>query len=85
MQARTPPSQLKVLRFISRFVRDNGYAPTMREIAEAMGWSSSNAAHDAVRGLIKRGFVNRTPIISRGLTLTDAGRDECVREGAPTA
>lgn len=74
--ARRPPTlrQLRVLRFVADHTAARGYPPTLREIATAMGICSTNGASDHLRALERRGLVATTPIVSRGLVLTDAGR-----------
>lgn len=51
--------QRKLCWFIENFTLVNGYAPTVREIADHMGVSSANAAVDTISSLIKKGYVAR--------------------------
>jgi len=39
------PRQQRILDFIAETVRDRGYPPTVREIGEAVGLTSSSSVH----------------------------------------
>lgn len=60
-------AQGKILKAIKEFIGKNGYPPTQKEIAEAMGYSSQNAAHEQIKKIEKKGFIQITPGISRGI------------------
>ena len=49
--------QAECLRCIESFIAEWNYAPTMREIAEALGQKSPCSAHHLVRGLRIRGYI----------------------------
>lgn len=61
------------MRFIDRYVRDNGLPPTLREMANHLGASSSAAAVDHLESLVGKGLVRRRRHCSRGTTLTPEG------------
>ncbi|WP_198138824.1 LexA family protein [Erwinia typographi] len=65
-------TQQDTLDFIRACIRDNGLAPTLREIADGMGWKSANSADQAVAALIRKGFLKRRRGTSRGLVLTNS-------------
>ncbi|MCD8534595.1 MAG: transcriptional repressor LexA [Verrucomicrobia bacterium] len=52
-------SQKKVLRYISQFLKENGYAPTAQEIASEFRWGSKTAALDHLRALEKKNILCR--------------------------
>lgn len=62
-------TQAKVLAFISRYIKKNGYSPTMREVSDHFGWSSVNAAAGPMWGLAKKGYLEKT---SRGYRPTQS-------------
>jgi len=68
--------QREVLTYVADYICANGYPPTLREIAAHFGWASCLAAGDHLRALEKKGFITRTPMISRGLALTPAGVEQ---------
>ena len=57
----------KILAFIQRFARENGYPPTIREIGEAFGISSTNGVRYYLNLLEKGGHLKRSGRISRGI------------------
>jgi repressor LexA len=57
----------KILAFIQRFARENGYPPTIREIGLAFGISSTNGVRYHLNLLEKGGHLKRSGRISRGI------------------
>lgn len=68
------PRQLEVLRSIDRETRRFGYPPTIRELAELHGVTSTNAIADVVGYLLAKGLVRKASRLARSLTLTEEGR-----------
>jgi len=66
--------QRQILRFIIDQVRDTGFAPTVREIADHFGFRSPKAASDHLVALERKGYIRRTPGRSRAIELTDQVR-----------
>ena len=66
--------QEEILDFIVGRVRDEGFPPTLKEIAERFGLSSASAARDHVLALERKGFLRRTGEKSRALSLDPALR-----------
>ncbi len=62
-------SQEKVLRYISSFLSENGYAPTAQEIASEFKWGSKTAALDHLRALEKKKFLSRKNGKARSIQL----------------
>ena len=62
-------TQQKVLDFINSYRNKNGYPPTRREIGDALGFSSENAAQEHLVNLEKHGAISLTRGISRGIRL----------------
>jgi repressor LexA len=65
--------QKAVLRFIHESRAATGLPPSLRDICRHIGARSSNAAHDLVAALIKKGLLRRKPLVARGLSLTAEG------------
>ncbi len=68
--------QSQVLTFIRHFMQENGSAPTQREVADAIGCSSVNAATIHLRALERKGVLSIRSGRSRGIVLngnTDSG------------
>jgi len=66
--------QQRILEFIARFQQRHGYPPTMREIGQAVGISSTSVVDYNLRVLERRGQLRRDPEVSRGLELAVALR-----------
>jgi repressor LexA len=65
--------QQDMLKFIGRFVDDRVYPPTIREIGEAVGISSTSVVNYNLNKLEKEGYITRDLKVSRGVRLTDQG------------
>lgn len=63
--------QRRILDFIESFIRENGYPPTIREIGEAVNIGSTSVVNYNLNKLVKAGFIERSPDVSRGLRLVD--------------
>lgn len=62
-------AQQKVMDFILRFRKIQGYPPTRREINMHFGWSSPNAASQHLRLMERKGYVRLIDNISRGIEI----------------
>jgi len=51
--------QSEVLQFISEFLNEHGYSPTLEEIAHHFGMTSLNGVYKHLKGLEERGFIRR--------------------------
>jgi repressor LexA len=75
--------QQEILCFLKAFITKNGYPPSVREIGEAVGLSSSSTVHSHLNALENKGFIRRDPSSARALTVID--QDEGLpRAFAPT-
>jgi SOS-response transcriptional repressor LexA len=72
----TPMTRIQrhTLEFIAEHIAEKGYPPSVRDIQLAFSIGSTNAVHDRIVALEKRGLVQRRPMISRGLILTERGK-----------
>jgi repressor LexA len=66
--------QQRILDFIKRTVDDRGYPPTVREIGEAVGLTSSSSVHAQLANLQRRGLLRRDAAKPRAMELQVAGR-----------
>ena len=68
--------QTKILDYIRYVTRVRSYPPSVREIGEAVGLSSSSTVHNHLNQLERRGLIHRDPSKSRTVQLVqDAGVD----------
>lgn len=63
--------QKGIIDFIRSFQRDNGYPPTIRQIGEAVGISSTSVVNYNLNKLEKDGYLTRDLKVSRGLRLVE--------------
>ena len=66
--------QRRIHDFISETVRDRGYPPTVREIGEAVGLTSSSSVHAQLANLVRRGLLRKDPTKPRAMTLSENER-----------
>jgi repressor LexA len=59
--------QQQVLEFIDQEVRRRGYPPSVREIGEAVGLSSSSTVHAHLGALQDKGYLRRDPTKPRAI------------------
>ncbi|MFH1502838.1 MAG: transcriptional repressor LexA [Candidatus Eisenbacteria bacterium] len=60
-------AQKKILKFITETIRDHDRSPTIREIGEEFGISSTNGVRYHLKVLEERGYIKRERGISRGI------------------
>ena len=67
MSSDLTPRQRQVLEFIDAEVRHRGYPPSVREIGEAVGLSSSSTVHAHLAALQDKGYLTRDPTKPRAI------------------
>src|SRR2546427_10681614 len=65
--------QRRILDFIEKTVQERGYPPTVREIGEAVGLTSSSSVHAQLANLQRRGLIKRAPAQARAMELRGPG------------
>jgi len=64
-------SQRRVYEFVREHIQSNSRPPTVREIGEALGISSTNGVRDALLILERKGYIRREKNLSRAIELTE--------------
>jgi repressor LexA len=59
--------QRRILEVIKAFTAEHGYPPSVREIGERVGLSSSSTIHAHLKALERRGLISRDPTKPRAL------------------
>jgi repressor LexA len=77
-EARLTARQQRILDFIGTTVRERGYPPTVREIGEAVGLTSSSSVHAQLANLERLGLLHKDPTKPRAMALSDSPRAEGV-------
>jgi len=86
------PRQQRILDFIAQTVQERGYPPTVREIGEAVGLTSSSSVHAQLANLQRAGLLVKDPTKPRAMTLSSEARVDAtvvplvgrIAAGAPT-
>lgn len=70
--------QQQILELISRAIEQTGFPPTRAEIAGKLGFRSVNAAEEHLQALARKGVIEMTPGIARGIRLPQTNREVAV-------
>jgi len=65
--------QQEILTFVQRYAESHGYPPSVREIGQAMGLTSSSTVHSHLEALARKGFLRRDPSKPRALEILRDG------------
>lgn len=63
--------QRAILEFIRSQIRAEGRAPTIRELGSKFGISSTNGVRDHINALIRKGYLQKDNMLSRGIRLVE--------------
>lgn len=74
-----PPRQQRILVTIRDWVVRYGYAPSSREIGDAVGLRSSSSVSKHLASLEEKGFLRRSPTVSRPIDVRDFLREPSSR------
>ncbi len=61
--------QKRILEFLQKFITENQFPPTIREIGENVGISSTSVVKYNLEALERKQLIERNPDISRGIRL----------------
>ncbi|MCL2215565.1 MAG: transcriptional repressor LexA [Defluviitaleaceae bacterium] len=71
MAASLTAKQQMILDFLKSEIRQNGYPPTVREICDAVGLSSTSTVHAHLETLERKGFIRRSPAKNRSTEILE--------------
>ncbi len=63
--------QKEILEYIRQYIADNGYAPTLAEIAKGLGIKSLATVHEHLQTLVKKGVIRKFEGVVRGVEILD--------------
>ena len=75
------PRQREILEYLREHARSHAYPPTVREIGQAVGLSSSSTVQNHLNALEQKGHIRRDPTKSR--TVEVVGVDRPASAGGP--
>lgn len=73
--------QETILDFIKKKVKESGYPPSVREIAQAVNLSSSATVHSHLKKLEEKGYLKRNPFKPRAISIFPRQQDETIDRG----
>ncbi|MDA8288966.1 MAG: transcriptional repressor LexA [Actinomycetota bacterium] len=59
----------QILEFIAEQIRERGYPPSVREIGQAVGLTSSSTVHTHLQVLQRQGYLRRDPTKPRAISM----------------
>lgn len=68
------PRERQLLDFITQFIQRYGYAPTLKEIGEALNMGSPATVHEHVDKLRMKGYIKKLDGTARGLEVIEKYR-----------
>src|SRR5207302_1718062 len=74
--------QTRILNYIRDVSKSRNYPPSVREIGEAVGLSSSSTVHNHLNQLERRGLIHRDPSKSRTVQLVEDSEIEAKRRSS---
>ncbi|MBM3465489.1 MAG: transcriptional repressor LexA [Armatimonadetes bacterium] len=75
--------QMEILEVIRRGVSERGFPPSIREIGERVGLSSSSTVHCHLRNLEEKGFIKRDPARPRCIEILSDPLEVAARAPEP--
>jgi len=72
-------TQQRILEFIEKYIEENNYAPSVREIGEAVDLKSTSTVHGHLNRLEKKGLLHREAMKPRTIDVTREEKMQMVR------
>jgi len=71
--------QQQILHYIGQHMDNHGYPPTVREIGEAVGLSSSSTVHAHLKALEHLGLIRRDAVLTRAIRLVSDNAESIIK------
>jgi repressor LexA len=71
MRENLSPKQKTVLEYLKRFIRENGYPPSVREICAGVGVMSTSTVQSHLNALENKGFIRRVSSKNRSIEILE--------------
>lgn len=68
--------QENILDYLKECIENNGYTPTIREIADYFDYKSTNTVNDHLQALIRKGYISKKNGAARTIIINDATAEE---------
>ena len=79
------PKQQQIYDYILSFSQENGYPPSVREIAQAVDLRSPSTVHFHLKGLREAGLISQAEGKTRAITVTDGTHNQVPLLGSVAA
>ena len=83
MTVKLTVKQQAVYDFVREEIKRNGYAPSVREICDGVGLSSTSTVHTHLETLRKKGYIKRFPSKNRTIEILEDGFYTALRDYVP--
>lgn len=74
--------QLEVLEAIRDYTLRHKFSPSIRDLCDALDFTSTNGVNDVLKALERKGLLTRAEKTARSLVLTSAGVKWCLTKEA---
>ncbi len=81
VKAQLTPKQKKIFDFITKFIKKNGYAPSLEEIARHARLNSVSTIHQYIETLKEKGYLNKKENKPRSIAPKEQGETEILLHG----
>lgn len=72
-------TQQRILEYIEKYIEDNGYPPSVREIGQAVDLKSTSTVHGHLNRLEKKGLLHRKAMKPRTIDVTREDKPQMVK------
>ena len=72
-------TQQRIMEYIEKYIEDNGYAPSVREIGDAVELKSTSTVHGHLTRLEKKGLLHRESMKPRTIEVTREDKPHMVK------
>ncbi|MBR1586005.1 MAG: repressor LexA, partial [Clostridia bacterium] len=72
-------TQQRILEYIEQYIEDNGYAPSVREIGQAVDLKSTSTVHGHLNRLEKKGLLHREAMKPRTIDVTREDKPQMMK------
>jgi len=71
MRENLSPKQKTVLEYLKKFIRENGYPPSVREVCTGVGVMSTSTVQSHLNALENKGFIRRVSSKNRSIEILE--------------
>jgi len=63
--------QNDILEYIKKFINENGYSPSIRELCKGMNLSSTASVYDQLKKIEEKGYIKKSKVKFRSIEIID--------------